>query len=89
MTLTIKKAPALQNMGNWITGEVKTEDGTTYTFAAKVFDEGSIYGINEGRISKLEIRRDKTFLLNYDRGWDIKPSKEVRPVYKRILAEFN
>ena len=56
---------------------------------AKVFEEGSHFGINEGRISKLEIRRDKQILLNYDRDWDIKPNKEVKPVYERILAEFN
>jgi hypothetical protein len=39
---------------------------------AKIFDNPSMYGINEGRISKLWVREEKSGkeLLNYERGWD-------------------
>jgi hypothetical protein len=57
-----------------------------YTFSAKLFDEGSVFGINEGRVSKLmiwdeQIRYEKldifeAAIVNYDRGWDIKPETE-------------
>ena len=42
---------------------------------AKVYDEGSEYGINEGRISKLMIKVDGVTTLSYDRGWDIEPDE--------------
>ena len=44
-------------------------------FWAKVYDEGSEYGINEGRISKLSIKVDGVTTLSYDRGWDIEPDE--------------
>ena len=49
-----------------------------YFWEAKVYDEGSVYGINTGRISKLGIWLENndgtlTTVCNYDRGWDIKP----------------
>ncbi|MBT2735119.1 hypothetical protein [Bacillus sp. ISL-7] len=46
---------------NWVEGYA---DGTW--FQAKLFDEPSPYGINEGRVSKLHIDGG----INYDRGWD-------------------
>ena len=61
-----------------------------YRFCAKIFDEGSIHGIDNGRVSKLEIRNDGKILVNYDRGWDVKPNTpEVEAVYKRIMAKLN
>ena len=52
---------------------------------AKVYDEGSEYGINEGRISKLTIKVDGKTTLSYDRGWDLEPSEDDE-VTKRALA---
>lgn len=64
--------------GNWVEGTIEG-----FRFQAKVFNEGSEYGINEGRVSKLmvwdEAKRQanqdifKASILNYDRGWDIEP----------------
>lgn len=39
-------------------------------FEAKIYDEPSTYGINEGRISKLAIRKDGKEIYAYDRGLD-------------------
>lgn len=47
-----------------------------YRYWVKHFDEGSQFGINGGRISKLMIKRDVETVCNYDRGWDIKPVDE-------------
>lgn len=68
------------NSTNWVGGIVN--DGQ-YSFGAKLFDEGSDYGIHndgyEGRVSKLTISiGDKwtgweTCICNYDRGWDVLP----------------
>ena len=45
-----------------------------YRYWVKHFDEGSQFGIDGGRISKLMIKRSGEIVCNYDRGWDIKPS---------------
>ena len=47
--------------------------GTPYHYWIKVFEEGSEFGIEGGKISKLMLKRDGKVVCNYDRGWDIKP----------------
>lgn len=69
----------------WITGE--TSDGEA-TVSLKVFSKPSIHGINGGRISQLSIRSVpglKT-LVNYDRGWDVRPMGAMQALVKRIVA---
>ena len=73
---------------HWVTGSCGD-----YRFSAKVYDIGSKYGINGGRVSKLEIRRveknrgnqKKTVVANYDRGWDIKPESSGDSIACRII----
>jgi hypothetical protein len=67
------------------------ETGVPYKYWVKHYEEGSEFGIDGGRISKLTIRRlnDHRDLCNYDRGWDIKPAGEVRAVYAMILEKYN
>lgn len=62
----------------WISGEF-TIDGCNFRYEAKVFEEGSKFGIRCGRISKLEIRDKDTneIVVNYDRGWDIRPGRNL------------
>lgn len=59
-----------------------------YHYQAKVYDEGSIYGINEGRISKLWMSRDGKTVVSYDRGWDIRPDAEAQAAFEKIIARF-
>jgi hypothetical protein len=62
-----------------------------YKYWAKVYDEGSIYGINEGRISKLTIRKvgETRDLYNYDRGLDVDcANDEVKAVLETILEMY-
>lgn len=70
---------------------MKTEkNGMTAVFL--VFEQPSeTYGIDGGRISKLEIRdNNKKFLANYDRGWDIQPENtEAKKFLDEILKKFN
>ena len=39
----------------------------------KVYEEGSQFGINGGKISKLMLKLNGEVIANYDRGWDIEP----------------
>lgn len=60
--------------GGWYQGQIEY-DGTAYTFQAKIYDEGSIYGIDGGRVSKLTIVRTgdswTRAVYHYDRGLDV------------------
>ena len=74
---------------NWVEGIVN--DGE-YSFSSKLFDEGSEFGINGGRVSKLSISIGPTWtgfkacIVNYDRGWDIEPKiDEHQHVYNAVL----
>jgi hypothetical protein len=71
-------------MPNWTKGSVGG-----FNFCVKHYKHGSPYGIDNGRISKLEIRKDGKILANYDRGWDIAVAPEACGAYKKIIAEFN
>ncbi|GHU58590.1 hypothetical protein FACS1894133_3630 [Clostridia bacterium] len=79
-----------RRINSWVIGEVKGIAKSEIRFNAKVFDEGSVYGINNGRVSKLDIRIDGKIAVNYDRGWDVKPqTPEVTTIYKRVMAACN
>ena len=56
----------------WKEGVLKVRN-SVFKFSVKHFDEGSQYGIENGRISKLMLKRDGVTVCNYDRGWDILP----------------
>ena len=56
----------------------------------KSYDEPSVYGIDEGRISKLTVTRDGQEIISYDRGWDQEPTTDAdREVLAKILAKYN
>ena len=71
----------------WLKGAVNRYPG--YTFQAKVYDVGSVYGIEQGRISKLQVWRGDQSVMHYDRSWDEKPARRRdRKVLREILAGF-
>lgn len=59
-------------------------------YEAKVFDEDSVFGISKGRVSKLTIWdiESEKMIVNYDRGWDIRPSAKYKKDYEAILAKL-
>lgn len=75
---------------NWVGGNVGK-----YRFQSKLFDEGSTFGIENGRVSKLaiwdeQVRQEKKnffagCLVNYDRGWDKEPTEEFKPYYHAVM----
>lgn len=75
--------------GLWKKAEI-TYKKKTYTVTFKSYKEGSQFGINGGRISKLTITRNKEEVCNYDRGWDKKPAdKETTAVLEAVLDNEN
>jgi len=57
----------------WKEGSLLIHD-SVFHYWMKVYEEGSQFGINGGRISKLMLKRDGKVVCNYDRGWDIEPA---------------
>lgn len=57
----------------WKEGSIKVGN-SIFHYWIKQWDEGSKFGIDGGRISKLTIKRGGEEVVNYDRGWDIQPS---------------
>ena len=68
----------------WKEGALKVGN-SWFHYWIKVFDEPSPFGIEEGRISKLMLKRKGEVVCNYDRGWDIKPVDEDTEKALQIL----
>ena len=71
---------------HWQKGEI---DGDKYWVLA--FEEGSVYGIDGGRISKLDVRKPGGgFAANYDRAWDVLPfENKDQAVVSQIIKIYN
>lgn len=85
-----------EGSGGWAIGVVYV-NAREYQFEAKHFDEGSVFGINHGRISKLRIihrypNKPVREVCAYDRGWVRKPrttNAADMAVYNAILKHYN
>ena len=50
------------------------------------------YGIDGGRIIKMQIKIDGQTVVNYDRGWDIKPDEDdelTMIAYSICMKDYN
>ena len=73
----------------WKEGAIKVRN-SVFKFWIKHYDEGSCYGIDEGRISKVMLKRNGITVCNYDRGWDVLPVDEDTETALEILKlEYN
>jgi hypothetical protein len=69
----------------WEKGTLLIE-GTTVKYCIKHYTEPSEdYGIDGGRISKMQLKVNGETTLNYDRGWDIEPEDEASQLACGIL----
>ena len=73
----------------WNEGTVSV-NGEIFHYWLKQYEEGSEFGINGGRISKLTIKRSGREVYNYDRGEDIAPiDKNTETALAIILKRDN
>ena len=73
----------------WKEGTLKI-NGKVYRYWIKQYDTGSVYGINDGRISKLMIKLEGKIVCSYERGWDIRPTDdEAKEALNMILKAEN
>ena len=78
----------------WTQGAIgiKDENGkmVSISYWVKHYEEGSQFGIDGGRISKLMIKRSGEIVCNYDRGWDVEAVDEDTEFALAILLKtFN
>ena len=79
----------------WESGSFEI-NGVEYKYEAKVYDVGSKYGINNGRISKLKVVNDigpnswtwDNTVINYDRGWDIRPEMKLDKMALQYILDL-
>ena len=75
----------------WLNGTITVEDEqenlVEVSYYLKRFDNPSDYGIDNGRISKLELRLNGETVCNYDRGWDIEPTCTEAEIALELLIE--
>lgn len=63
------------------------EDIRAQYYVKQLEEADESYGINGGRIIKLQIKIDGKTVVNYDRGWDIEPKTEAENVATYILLK--
>ena len=89
LTFKIKVKETRPAGNGWTEGTMRVGSGI-YHYWVKSFAEGSKYGIDGGRISKLMMKRKGEIVCNYDRGWDVEPVDEETEIALEIMRrEFN
>jgi hypothetical protein len=78
----------------WHEGTIGVPKGngkyTVVHYWVKAYEEGSQYGIEGGRISKLTLKVEGKVIYNYDRGEDVPPQNEAAEMALAILMhEYN
>ena len=77
-------------LNGWKEGTIGV-NGEVFHYWVKVYEEPSRFGIDEGRISKLMLKRGGKVVCNYDRGWDVKPDENdpvVMVAYSILLNDY-
>ena len=73
----------------WSEGSIKVRN-SLFHYWVKHYDEPSEYGINEGRVSKLTLRRNGKIVCNFDRGLDVEAvDEETKLALAILLKEYN
>lgn len=68
----------------WKEGSLRV-NGDIFHYWMKQYEEGSPFGIDGGRISKLMLKRNGEIVYNYDRGLDVAPVDENTAFALEIL----
>jgi len=70
----------------WKEGSLKVHD-SVFHYWIKQYDEGSEFGIDSGRISKLTLKQNSAIACNYDRGWAGQPADPDTQLALELLLQ--
>lgn len=68
----------------WKEGSIRVY-GSIFHYWMKVYETGSEWGIDGGKISKLMLKREGEIVYNYDRGEDVAPADEATELALQLL----
>jgi len=68
----------------WKEGSLRVYE-SIFHYWMKVYETGSKFGIDGGKISKLMLKRNGEIVANYGRGWDVKPADADTQLAVEIL----
>lgn len=68
----------------WKEGSLRVYE-SIFHYWMKVYETGSKFGIDGGKIPKLMLKRNGEIVANYDRGWDVKPADTDTQLAVEIL----
>ena len=73
----------------WNEGTIKVNQ-SIFHYEVKHYEEGSRFGIDEGCISKLMLKRNSEIVCNYDREWDIEPiDADTETALAILMKDYN
>ena len=73
----------------WSEGTIKIRN-SVFHFWVQLYDEPSHYGIENGRISKLTLKRNGMVVYNYDRGEDTKAiDSDTEMALAILIRDYN
>jgi len=84
-----KKQRKLEEKTMWTEGTIQV--GTSiFHYWVKHYEEPSTFGYEEGRASKISLRRNGKTVFNFDRGMDIPPEdEETKTALAILLKQYN
>ena len=59
-----------------------------YQFEAKVDESNTRYGINGGKVSKLIIKNKFGIIVDYDKKWNVRPTKTLLPYFNDVMSQL-
>ena len=78
-----------EDTGMWKEGSLKINE-SVFHYWMKVYEEGSQFGIDGGKVSKLMLKRDGKVIANYDRGWDVMPiDSQAEAALALLMTKYN
>ena len=73
----------------WKEGNLKVNN-SVFHYWMKVYEEGSQFGINGGKVSKMMLKRNGEIVCSYDRGWETEPADaDTKLALETLLSENN
>ena len=73
----------------WNEGTIKVNQ-SIFHFWVKHYEETSVFGIDEGRISKLMLKRNGEIVCSYDREWNIEPvDADTKTALAILIKNYN
>ena len=73
----------------WKEGAIRVGN-SIFKFWVKHYDEGSCYGVDEGCVSKVTLKRNGQTVCTYDRGWDVLPvDADTETALEILKKEYN